>query len=76
MTQHDETTTARPKRITKVFPAYRSEPLPQGAADVAMNRTAHLESLAFRQPLCDLLASAYMQGVMDTYDAMTRKASA
>ena len=23
-----------------------------------------------------LLASAYMQGVMDTYDAMTRKASA
>ena len=66
---------ARPKlrRLTKTFPLYREEPLPEAAASIARDRTAHLETLAFRTPLQDLLVSAYMQGIVDAHSAMTRE---
>jgi hypothetical protein len=60
-------------RITRTFPRHRSEPLPQAAADVAEGRIAHLEPLLFRQAPREILVSAYMQGIVDAYDAMTRK---
>lgn len=62
------------RRVTMTCPAYCQEPLPVAAAEVAERRTAHLESLAFRQPIRELLVSAYMQGIVDSYQAMTRDA--
>jgi hypothetical protein len=74
MTTGDSTNpTTKGRRLTKVYPGHRTEPLPQAAIDVAEGRVAHLEPLLFRQTPQEILVSAYVQGVVDTYDAMTRK---
>jgi hypothetical protein len=66
--------TTASRRITRTFPRHRAEPLLDAAAAVAESRIAHLEPLLFREPPRDILVSAYMQGIVDAYDAMTRSA--
>lgn len=64
---------ARPaRRITRTFPGHRSGELPGAAAEIAERRTAHLEPLLLDRPIREVLVSAYMQGILDAHQALTR----
>jgi hypothetical protein len=52
--------------ITIRLPASKQMEVPASVWSLAHKRVAHLERLAFRMPIADLLANAYLQGINDT----------
>ena len=56
---------ARRQKIVCYLPAWQPVHVPDDMYDLGQQRVAHLENLAFRRPLEDLLISAYLQGLID-----------
>lgn len=63
----------RERQATIAMPVSKKVEISRNLYAVAIKRTAHLQRLTFHDPIRDVVASAYLQGLTDAIDVLTNR---